>query len=102
MKFRVRLSAQARVDIDQLYNLILEREDDIADAERALEALDAGLQTLGDFPYACRKAGEGQDPFLRELIVGFGAAGYVVLYGIDNDAHVTVAAVRHQREDDYH
>ena len=102
MRFRVRLSAQARVDIGRLYDFILEREDDIADAERALEALDAGLQTLGDFPYAYRKAGEGQDPFLRELIVGFGAAGYVVLYRIDNDAHVTVAAVRHQREDDYH
>lgn len=102
MKFRVRLSAQARADIDRLYDFILEREDDIVDAERVLEALDAGLQTLGDFPYACRKAGEGQDPFLRELIVGFGAAGCVVLYSIDDDAHVTVAAVRHQREDDYH
>lgn len=102
MKFRVRLSAQARADIDRLYDFILEREDDIVDAERVLEALDAGLQTLGDFPYACRKAGEGQDPFLRELIVGFGAAGCVVLYRIDDDGCVTGAAVRHQREDDYH
>jgi plasmid stabilization system protein ParE len=55
---------------------------------------------LQDFPYACRKAGEGHDPFLRELLIGFGGTGYVVLYRIDEDT-VTVAAVRHQREDDY-
>ena len=102
MKFRVRLSAQARADIDRLYDFIFQRDDDITDAERAIETLAAGLQALADFPYACRKAGEGQDTFLRELVVGYGAAGHVVLYRIDNDAWVTIAAVRHQREDDYH
>ena len=102
MKFRVRLSAQARADISRLYDFLLERDHDIADAERAFEALADGLRTLEDFPYACRKAGDGEDPFLRELIVGFGVAGCVALYRIGNDAWVTIAAVRHQREDDYH
>lgn len=51
---------------------------------------------------AHRKAGTGADPFLRELFAPFGNAGYVILLGIGGDAIVTVAAVRHQGEDDYH
>ena len=99
MTFRVLLSAQADADFDRLYDFVLERGD-LADAERAIRTIEAGLASLENFPYACRKAGEGDDPFLRELLIGFGGSGYVVLYRIDEEA-VTIAAVRHQREDDY-
>ena len=99
MTFRVLLSAHADADFDRLYDFVPERGD-WADAERAIRTIEAGLASLADFPYACRKAGEGDDPFLRELLIGFGGSGYVVLYRIDEDT-VTVAAVRHQREDDY-
>lgn len=99
MTFRVLLSAHADPDFDRLYDFVLERGD-WADAERAIRTIEAGLASLADFPYACRKAGDGHDPFLRELLIGFGGTGYVVLYRIDEDT-VTVAAVRHQREDDY-
>lgn len=40
--------------------------------------------------------------FLRELIIAFGASGYVALFEIDDASTVTVLAVRHPREDDYH
>jgi len=36
------------------------------------------------------------------LLVSFGTSGYVVLYEIEGDHVVTILAVRHQREDDYH
>ena len=52
-------------------------------------------------PLSCRKATPG-DPFLRELVIGFGASGYVALFEVDDERTVTVLAVRHQREDDYH
>lgn len=42
------------------------------------------------------------NPFLRELIIPLGAAGYVALFEIENEQIVTVLAIRHQREDDYH
>lgn len=42
------------------------------------------------------------NPFLRELIIPFGAAGYVALFEIENEQIVTVLAIRHEREDDYH
>jgi len=42
------------------------------------------------------------DPVLREMLIPFGSAGYVVLFEIEPPSTVTVLAVRHQREDDYH
>jgi plasmid stabilization system protein ParE len=39
---------------------------------------------------------------LRELTIAFGVSGYVALFEIDGAKTVTVLAVRHQREDDYH
>ena len=55
------------------------------------------------FPFSCRKAlgGDG-NPFMRELIIPFGSSGYVALFEIENRQTVTVLAVRHQREEDYH
>lgn len=50
----------------------------------------------------CYRKAVADDPFLRELVIPFGASGYVALAEIDNERTVTVLAVRHQREDDYH
>ena len=51
-------------------------------------------------PFAYRVAEDS--PFLRELLIPFGGADYVALYEIKDAAHVTVLAVRHQLEDDFH
>lgn len=64
----------------------------------------AGPRTvLQAVPSSCRKAlgGDG-NPFLRELIIPFGTFGYVALFEVENSDTVTVLAVRHQREEDYH
>ncbi|REN15088.1 type II toxin-antitoxin system RelE/ParE family toxin, partial [Mycobacterium tuberculosis] len=55
---------------------------------------------LGFSPFTCRKAGDS--PFIRELVIPFGASGYVALFEIEASDSIVVAAVRHQREDDYH
>ena len=57
-------------------------------------------RSLSRSPFEYRKAGES--PFLRELLISFGGAGYMALYEIEDAVHVTVLAVRHQLEDDYH
>jgi plasmid stabilization system protein ParE len=41
-----------------------------------------------------------QSPFLRELLIPHG--GYVALFEIEDASTVTILAVRHQLEDDYH
>lgn len=44
----------------------------------------------------------GDSPFLRELLIAHGHSGYVALFEIEDERTVTVAAVRHQRESDFH
>jgi len=53
------------------------------------------------FPAARPRGGDG-NPFLREVIIPFGSAGYVALFEIENRDTITLLAMRHQREQDYH
>lgn len=103
-KFRVRLTREAEEDLLRLYDFLIERElsrgGDLALAERALDAIREAFRLLEVTPYTCRKA--SASPFLRELIIPFGATGYVALFEIVDAQTVVLAAVRHQREDDYH
>lgn len=102
MSYRVRFTPEAEADLVRLYEFILDRDDtDWALAERALEAIRAGIVTLEQMPFTCGKAA-ADSPFLRELVISFGSAGYVALFEINNAETVTVLAVRHQRESDYH
>jgi plasmid stabilization system protein ParE len=105
VSFRVRLTRDAEADLDRLFDFVLERElaragGDLTLPAQAVAALRAGFATLSTAPFTCRKA--GKSPFLRELVVAFGRSGYVALFEIDDESTVTVVAVRHQREDDYH
>lgn len=105
MNFRVRLTGDAAADLERLFDFTLERElerdgGDLELAEQALVAIRAGIATLKTSPFTCRKA--GQSPFLRELIIPFGRAGYVALFEISGNSEVIVTVVRHQLEDDYH
>lgn len=104
MGFAVEFAPAARDDLRRLYDHLLERTatmDDLLLAERALAAIEtAALTQLGATPFLFRKA--GRSSLRRELLVPFGATGYVVLYEIAGPALVVVLAVRHQREEDYH
>ncbi|WP_306476765.1 type II toxin-antitoxin system RelE/ParE family toxin [Methyloversatilis sp.] len=102
MIYRIRFTEEAEVDLVRLYQFMLERDGaDLALAERALEAIRKAFRSLEFMPFSFRKA-TSDNPFLREIIIPFGASGDVALYEIENDETVTILAVRHQREDDYH
>lgn len=98
-RYRVRFTPDAEDDLLRLYDFLLAKNH--AAAERALEAIRGGIGILRFSPYACRKA-EGGHAHLREVVIPFGAAGYVAFFEIEAGNVVTVLAVRHQREDDYH
>jgi len=100
-RFRVRFTPEAEADLLRLFDFLLEQ--DFAAAEKAREAIAKAIELLAVFPFSCRKAlgGDG-NPFLRELIIPFGGAGYVALFEIENRNTVTLLALRHQREEDYH
>lgn len=99
MKYQIRYTKAAKEDLFRLYEFLL--ENDVVAARRALEAIKKSINLLQDFPFTCRKA-SAENPFLREIVVSFGAEGYVALFEIEADNTVTILAVRHQREEDFH
>ncbi|MDQ6967893.1 MAG: type II toxin-antitoxin system RelE/ParE family toxin [Mariprofundaceae bacterium] len=99
MSFRVRFTKVAKDDLKRLYGSLLDH-DQLA-ARRAIKIIEQSLKLLRDFPFACRKA-TPDNPFLREMLISFGASGYVLMFEIEDKDTVTILAVRHQREEDYH
>jgi plasmid stabilization system protein ParE len=99
--YRVRFTVEAQQDLQRLHAFLLGHN--LSLAERAIEVIQDALTLLEKFSFSCRKAAEGRHgPRLRELIIPFGSSGYVLLFEIDDATTVTVMAVRHQRESDYH
>jgi len=102
VSYQVRFTEEAEADLVRLYEFILAKDSsDWSLATRALEAIKNGIRGLELSPFSYRKA-TSDNPFLRELIIPFGASGYVALFEIDNDQTVTILAVRHQLEEDYY
>jgi len=99
VKYRVRYTKAAKEDLLRLNEFLL--ENDLEAARSALEAIRKSVNFLQDFPFTCRKA-SSDTPFLREMVIPFGSGGYVALFEIETDKAVTILAVRHQREEDYH
>ena len=104
VQYKVTLLQEAVEDLIRLEDFAIERElsretPDWTTPQRALDAIREGMRLLAWSPYTCRRAelGNGRS---RELIVPFGATGYIVVFEIDGDS-VVVGAVRHQREEDY-
>jgi len=99
VSYRVRYTKAARDDLLQMFAFLLER--DLQAATQARDAIGKSIAFLQEFPFSCRKA-EPDNPFLREMVIPFGAAGYMALFEIEDSKTDTVLAIRHQREDDYH
>jgi len=105
MTFEVIFSLEAVEGLERLFDYVLERElnshtGNLDLPERAIQAVKKGCEFLAHSPFSCRKAGDS--PFVRELLIPFGATGYVALFEIRGNQQVIIGAVRHQRKDDYH
>ncbi|WP_438749646.1 type II toxin-antitoxin system RelE/ParE family toxin [Pararhizobium sp. O133] len=99
MSYSLRFSKQALDDLDRHYDYLLAFDVEIAG--RATTAIRKALAALVDFPFSARKA-DADNTFLRELVIPFGSSGYVALFEIEDAETITILAVRHQREEDYH
>jgi plasmid stabilization system protein ParE len=99
MTFHVRISRNARADLRRLYAQLAAR--DIGAAKRAQATIIKSLELLKDFPFTCRKA-EHETLDLRELVIPFGHYGFVAAFQVKDRSTVTVLAIRHQREEDFH
>ena len=99
MSCAVRLAPAAADDLQSLIEFLA--DNDVNAAERARFTIGEALKFLGLFPFSCRKA-SAENPFLREMVITFGRDGYVALFEVEAANVVTILAVRHHREDDYH
>lgn len=99
MSYRLRISQGAQEDFERLFDFLA--ANDLQAAIRARAAIEKAYEFVELMPFACRKADDA-DPFLREIVIPFGAAGYVALFDIQDNTTVTLLAIRHQREEDFH
>jgi plasmid stabilization system protein ParE len=99
VSYKVRYTEAARDDLKRLFTFLAEQ--DQRAAQHARKAIADSIKLLQEFPFTCRKA-IPENPLLREMLISFGAAGYVALFEIEDNNTVTILAVRHQREEDYH
>lgn len=97
--YQVRFTKEAKEDLKRLYAFLLKKDKQAA--TRALQAVYQAIEALKQFPFTCRKA-TSENPFLRELVIHFGASGYVALFEMEEGNVITIIAVRHQREDDFY
>jgi plasmid stabilization system protein ParE len=101
MTCSVRFTEAAEQDLLRLFDFLVE-QDAIA-AHHAQAAIGKGIEFLALFPFSCRKSEvSAASPFLRELLIPSHRAGYVAMFEIEDAKTVTILAVRHQREEDYH
>lgn len=99
MTYQTRYTREAYNDLVRLFRFLVEHDPDAAC--EAMAAIEKGFEMLKTFPFTCRKVAP-DNAFLRELIIPFGSRGYVALFEIEDHNTVTILAVRHQRESDYH
>ena len=98
--YKVRFTDSAREDLLELHAFLAAHS--IAAAGSALGTIERALSLLEEFSWACRASTAIPRSRFRELVIPFGRRGYVALFEIEGDEVVTILAVRHQRESDYH
>ena len=95
---QLRLSGRAQSDLSRLHAFLASKDGNAA--RRALLAICDAFTPLTHAPLIGRPVEDSED--LRELVIDFGASGYLALYRFEPALDtVTVLAIKHQREDDY-
>jgi plasmid stabilization system protein ParE len=95
---RVIFSVRARTDLSRLHRFLALKDEDAA--KRAVPSIRDVFFPLKHSPMIGRPVED--HPEFRELVIDFGASGYLVLYRFESSQDVvTILAIKHQREDDY-
>ncbi len=94
---RLIFTPAALAGIQRAYRFLAEKDADAARA--AANAIRKQAAILQKFPHAGRPA-DDLEPEYKELLMPFGASGYVLVYEIYADC-IVVLALRHQKEAGY-
>jgi toxin ParE1/3/4 len=87
-------SSEAISDVERLPSFLASRSRDAA--ERAVKTMLAALERVEQFPELGRPT---DDPEIREIVVRFGATGYIIRYCVlPDDRSILVLRLWHGRE----
>jgi toxin ParE1/3/4 len=86
------ISPDAATDVERIRSFLEERNPDAA--KRALATIWSALEKVQIFPGLGRPT---EDPEIRQIVVQFGSAGYIVRYSADG-SNIFVTRIWHGRE----
>lgn len=93
----VKYSAQAITDLKRIHDFLVTQDSNAA--KRAVLVIRAALEKVAFMPERFRPV-EGK-MYHREAIIDFGNSGYVARFRHLPSGDVTLARIKHQKEDDF-
>ena len=93
----VKYSAQAIADLKRIHDFLNTQDSDAA--KRAVSVIRATLEKVAFMPERFRPV-EGKI-YHREAIIDFGNSGYVARFRHLPSGDITIARIKHQKEDDF-
>jgi plasmid stabilization system protein ParE len=93
----IKYSAQAIADLQRLHDFLATQDKEVA--KRAVSVIRDALQKISTMPERFRPA-DGKI-YHREAIIDFGSSGYIARFRHLPNGDITVARVKHQKEDDF-
>lgn len=90
-------SAQAVADLQRLHDFLATQDKDLA--RRAMWVIRDALQKITLMPERFRPV-EGR-MYEREAIIRFGRGGYIARFRHSPNGDITIARIKHQREDEF-
>ena len=93
----IKYSTQAIADLKRLHDFLATQNPDVA--RRAISVIRDALMKVAIMPERFRPV-EGKI-YNREAIIDFGSSGYIALFRHLPNGDITIARIKHQKEDDF-
>jgi len=93
----IKYSAQAIADLKRLHDFLATQDKEVA--KRAVSVIRDALQKVAIMPERFRPV-EGKI-YHREAIIDFGSSGYIACFRHLPNGDITIARIKHQKEDDF-
>ncbi len=92
----IKYSVQAIADLKRLHDFLATQDKDVA--KRAISLIRDALHKVAVMPERYRPV-EGK-VYHREAIIDFGSSGYIARFRHLPDGDITIARIKHQKEDE--
>lgn len=92
----IKYSVQAIADLKRLHDFLATQDKDVA--KRAVSVIRDALHKAAFMPERFRPV-EGK-MYQREVIINFGTSGYIARFRHLPNGDITIARIKHQKEDD--